>query len=134
MTRWSRAESTQSWPDDVFVQGGSSGLVLDREGGHYKTAFVEAFPPNGFIRGEGATLQEAEESAWSQFLHQMACEQNPGHEFERRHYTNGCGICKHCGAFRSKVFDVLPDDPNREPGLIEQLLHRLNPQNHRKGV
>jgi hypothetical protein len=118
----------------VLVQGGSSGLVLSREGGHYKTTFVEAFPHNGFIRGEGATLQEAESSAWSQYVRQMSCEQSPGHEFERRHYTNGCGICKHCGAFRSEVFDALPYDSNREPGLIEQLLDRLSPQHHGNGV
>lgn len=29
------------WPTDALVQGGARGLVLNRNGNHYRTAFVE---------------------------------------------------------------------------------------------
>jgi len=93
------------WPVGWHVQGGASGLVVLRSSGTYTTAFVEAFPtePQTFIRGEGATLVEAELSAWEQVQHILAC---PGHEFETRGYTNGAGFCRHCHMFASAVFDV----------------------------
>ena len=49
------------WPEDCFVQGGTSGLVLKGKS-TYKTAFFEAFPknPDCFVRGEGESLEEAE--------------------------------------------------------------------------
>lgn len=66
------------------------------------TAFFEAFPkdPPTFIRGEGATIEEAECDAWGQFQKIRAC---PAHEFEQRDYQNGGGICKHCGLFQMGV-------------------------------
>ena len=89
------------WWKETFCQCGESGVVLGRPG---TTAFFEAFPKNidTFIRGEGTTLEEAEEKAWQQFVKIYHC---PGHEFEARGYRNGCGICKHCGMLGS---DVLP--------------------------
>jgi hypothetical protein len=69
----------------------------------YRTAFFEAFlkDPNTFIRGEGKTVAEAEAHAWAQLERIRAC---PGHDFETRGYTNGCGFCKHCALFMSGVF------------------------------
>ncbi len=91
-----------SWPDDCYVQWGSKGIVFGANGGRV-TAFFEAFPksPNTFIRGEGVTVADAERSAFEQFNRNRAC---PSHEFERRGYTNGAGICKHCGLFNAHAF------------------------------
>ncbi|WP_156251007.1 hypothetical protein [Pseudactinotalea terrae] len=93
------------WPAGWHVQGGASGLVIRRSGGTYTTAFVEVAPtdPQTFIRGEGATLVEAEQAAWEQAQRTLAC---PGHEFETRGYTNGAGFCRHCNMFASGAFDV----------------------------
>ncbi len=95
---------TCAWPDDCFVQWGGNGVVLSASKGTYRTAFFEAFPtdPATFIRGEGATVAEAEAQAFAAFERHRAC---PGHEFERRGYTNGAGFCKHCGLFASKAFE-----------------------------
>ncbi|MBS1722730.1 MAG: hypothetical protein JSS66_06945 [Armatimonadetes bacterium] len=85
------------------------GLMFGEEptSSHYKTAFFEAFPkePATFLRGEGNTVEEAEASAWNQLQKHIAC---PGHEWEKRGYKNGAGFCKHCGLFKSKVFE--PDE------------------------
>lgn len=115
------------WEEDCFVQCGDSGIVLGKgslqevldaenplnalgeaasDEKSYITAFFEAFPkePSTFIRGEGKTVEEAEESAWKQYQRFKGCS---GHEFERRDYKNGAGFCKHCGLFNSKAFDPL---------------------------
>lgn len=87
------------WPADTFLQGGERGVVLGREG---TTAFVEAHNEGmGFIRGEGATWQEAEDAAWTKAQRALDCAR---HEWEPRGYINGAGICKNCGRFGSKVF------------------------------
>lgn len=120
------------WPADCFVQCGGDGIVLPAGGlkaaltesaaglkvigemagkvpmreGAYRTAFFEAFPknPSTFIRGEGATIEEAEASAWRQFEKFRACAK---HQFHRKGYRNGAGFCRKCGMFKSKVFRVL---------------------------
>lgn len=129
MARWSREESKLPWPADVGVQGGEHGVVLHRDSSkNYGTAFVEVFPPQpegGFIRGEGATLAEAESAAWSQYIREMACSRGEGHVFERRGYTNGAGFCTKCNGFRSGVFPELPPDPNRPKSVIEELLEAM---------
>lgn len=93
----------QPWAEDVFVQWGNCGVVFSRKKGAYTTAFFEAFPnnPKTFIRGEGKDVPEAELDAFKKYQRYLAC---PEHEFEARGYTNGSGICKHCGLFMSKVF------------------------------
>jgi hypothetical protein len=130
-------EALYPWPSDLFVQGGSSGIVVCKDRPAYKTAFVEAFPTGSFLRGEGETVAEAEQKCWEQFLKYLFCDNprdkyvyfdNP-HElhgpYERRHYTNGAGYCTKCGTWMVQVFEPLPDDPNREPTIIEQLLTTL---------
>lgn len=123
MASWSRETSTVPWPADVMVQGSDFGVVLHRDPTkNYGTAFVEAFPPaGGFIRGEGATLAEADSEAWSQYIREMVCEEK-GHEFERRGYTNGAGFCSKCNGFRSGVFPELPPDPDAPKSVIQELL------------
>lgn len=96
-------DSLYPWPEDCFVQAGKKGLVVSRTPGKesYRTAFVEAFPNETFIRGEGETLAEAELNAWNKYQTYEKC---PKHEYEARGYTNGAGFCKHCNRFKGKVF------------------------------
>lgn len=93
-------ERQHPWPEDMLVQGGSSGLVVVRNGENYYTAFVEAFPPNSFIRGEGETVQLAEDACWEKYLAFTGCE----HDWVAGRYTNGGGICSKCKQFGSRVF------------------------------
>jgi hypothetical protein len=94
------------WPQDCYVQWGGKGLVLCSGGGSYVTAFFEAFPtdPPTFLRGEGATVEEAERMAFAKLQRQLGC---PAHEFERGRYRNGAALCKHCGLFNSVAFEPL---------------------------
>lgn len=119
----------QKWPFKCFVQCGGDGLVFeDDDKGDLqdikKTAFFEAFPrdPDTFIRGEGATIEEAEEKAFAKLIKYQAC---TGHEFERRKYTNGAGFCKHCGLFKSGAFEPLPEDKTKPKGTLAKLLGAL---------
>lgn len=86
---------------DIFVQGGTSGLVLVPGGTNYMTAFVECSPPGSFIRGEGKTLAEADDDCWARLQRYLGC---TDHEWEARGYRNGGGFCKKCRQFGSKVF------------------------------
>lgn len=103
-------EARHPWPEGTYVQGGSKGLVIKHEGGTYRTAFVEAFPrePDTFLRGEGATVEEAEDACWAKWERIVACPAHPEHgPFEPRMYRNGAGFCTRCGAWFPKV---LPED------------------------
>lgn len=95
------------WPAETQVSAGR-GVVLSKEPGKsYSTLFMEVYPPGAsFIRGEGTTAAECEDSAWKQYLSALSC---PGtesmqHEFEPRGYKNGAGFCKHCNTFKSEAF------------------------------
>lgn len=114
-----------AWPENCYIQWGGRGVSLRRkeEGGSYMTAFFEAFPrnPDTFIRGEGATVAEAEQSAFDKLTRYQACS---GHEFERRGYTNGAGFCKHCGMFKSKAFEPLPETEEQK-SLFQQMMAKL---------
>jgi hypothetical protein len=89
------------WP--CSVQCGDSGVVFSKTGG-YRTAFFEAFPkePACFLRGEGETIEDAEEACWQKYQKVLSCE----HEMERRDRTDGYGYCKHC-SYSSMVFEPL---------------------------
>jgi len=103
------------WDSDTYVQWGGNGMVVkslkktleygDLSEGNilYRTAFFEAFPrdPKTFIRGQGKTVQEAEQDAYNKLLKYKACS---GHEFEKRGYENGLGFCKHCNLSKSGAF------------------------------
>lgn len=84
------------WPEDCSVQSGGSGVVFrsEEQGGNYQTAFFEAFPRNPlcFIRGEGASVQAAEDAAYAKFQRQQTCT----HNFERVN-KKGRGRCQDCG-------------------------------------
>lgn len=101
LNRRIQVKSQYEWPADCYLQGGTNGLVIVRNGKNYGTAFVEAFPGDTFIRGEGATVAEAETNCWNKYQSKVNC---PSHEWETRGYKNGAGFCKKCNAFQSKVF------------------------------
>jgi hypothetical protein len=90
------------WPDEAFLQGGDSGVVLT-EKGSYRTAFVEAFVNGTFIRGEGSNLDEAEEQLWQKYQATQTCN---SHEYVTRGYTNGAGFCVHCSHFQPDCFSA----------------------------
>jgi hypothetical protein len=88
---------------DAMVQGGHNGLVINTKDTtqSYRTAFVEAFIDDTFVRGEGKTLEAADDACWAKIVKQRSCS---GHEFTPRSYTNGAGFCKLCGYFESRCF------------------------------
>lgn len=91
-----------AWPEDTLVQWGSKGLVISKE--PYYTCFFEAFPSDktksgGFIRGEGDTIEAAEDRAFSKYLKEIAC----AHLWGRETYDNGGQLCRHCRAFRAGI-------------------------------
>lgn len=103
---WKDKEHVPSadWPDDCTVQWGASGVVFS--GSDVRTtAFFEAFPAGGgFIRGEGATITEAEANALDQHVRSAACEHHWGRRrimAEGGHvdYLNGGTFCRRCGGF-----------------------------------
>src|SRR6185437_3752203 len=87
------------WPEDMFVQCGSSGLVLGKD--PYRTAFFEAFPknPSTFLRGEGKTIEDAEASCVEKYEKILACDE---HDYARHGEEHG--RCKKCGLFTSYCF------------------------------
>jgi hypothetical protein len=78
-----------------------------------RTAFFEAFPriPDTFIRGEGPTLQEAEQSAWDQYQKYLLCDGSNlatngiaiHGPYDPRSYENGAGFCVKCGLWFPRV-------------------------------
>lgn len=103
-------EAVYPWPDGTFIQGGASGVVLRRSGGAYTTAFVEVSGAGTFIRGEGATVAEAEQACWAKFQRVVGCDGNGPHgPFEARGYENGAGFCTRCGSWFPGVLPKSPD-------------------------
>lgn len=117
-------DAQHPWPEDIYIQGGKNGLVFSRQE-NYRTAFVEVFPedPPTFVRGEGATVAEAEDQAWASYQRLLSC---PGHgDWDRRNYRNGAALCGRCGTWYPGVLPPLPADPNAPTPLIEQVLGAL---------
>jgi len=94
-------ESQYPWPDDTYLQGGDNGIVFTSNGTSYRTAFVEVFTQEGFIRGEGETVLEAEVDCWNKYNKIITC---TDHQYETRGYKNSGGICKNCQKFAMYVF------------------------------
>lgn len=110
----------KSWSEDIFCQCGGDGVVFT-EGSlektltdpketseaiktvlgdksnkkHYRTAFFEAFPnnPSCFIRGQGQTIEEAEEQAWTKYEKIISC---TNHEWDRKERSDGYAYCLKC--------------------------------------
>jgi hypothetical protein len=109
------------------VEAVAAAVGITNPPGSYRTAFFEAFPraPDTFIRGEGKTVAEAEADAWRQFQRFTACK---AHEWERRDYRTGAGICRKCGQFGVQVFETTLDpcvvcarDDNRASYGVDRL-------------
>ena len=93
-------ECKKSWDWDCEVQAGERGIVFNRNGkGSYITSFFEAFPnsPYTFVRGEGETIEEAEEQAWDKLQKIIQC---PKHEF-KAYGKNNVEYCKKCGMYKA---------------------------------
>lgn len=118
-------EAQHPWPEAMYVQGGDVGVVFRKAGGPYRTAFVEAFAPDTFLRGEGATVPEAEDDCWKKYLVWRDCSDGTGGHgpYERRQYRNGAGFCTKCGTWMNRVFDPLPEEHKEQAQLtrLEQL-------------
>jgi hypothetical protein len=94
---------TKPWPDDCFVQSGDQrrlihhALILGREwANNVSPFFFEAFPrsPDTYLRGEGATFEDAENACWHQYQAILNC---PEHDFDRCGRSDGYARCRHCG-------------------------------------
>lgn len=104
---------TCEWPDDCQVQWGGAGIVIGRSG---TTAFFEAFPADtdkagGFIRGEGATVPQAEFDCFTRFTRQNSCD----HIWGREKYDNGGMLCRRCRAFRTGLRPIVKLGDWRKP-------------------
>jgi len=125
-----KVDAQHPWPEptdeeESYLQGGGRGLVFAGKD-TYTTAFVEAFVAGTFIRGEGSTIELAEDAAWTKYQTLVGCPAHPDHgPFERRSYTNGAGYCTQCGTWFSGVFEPMPEDPNREPSTMEKFFQKL---------
>jgi len=121
-----------TWPKACRVQWGAGGIVFSRSG-NYRTAFFEAFPNDGaggFIRGEGETIEAAEQSAFSQWKKQAQCDAQGGHAWSRtrrlkdgktRTYSNGGCFCTKCGAFKTVMKPIVKLGEWRKPFSADQL-------------
>lgn len=112
-------EAAMPWPGDILVQGGDSGLVVtanqDRES--YFTAFCEALPDHTFLRGEGSTVEIAEQACWEKYLLYLRCSDGSGSHgpFEARNLGNGTGFCTKCGIwFDADVANCQEDEKHRQ--------------------
>lgn len=105
----------KEWPEDCHVQCGDAFLHK----GLYAPAFFEAFPknPSTFLRGEGATLKEAEENTWNKYQAIVNC---PKHDYVRQS-DDRTGICKHCNLRVHNYF--IPDNSCAVCGKKHVYLH-----------
>ncbi len=113
-------ECQHPWPEDCHCQCHSPGLVAaafgitEPDGIRRPLASFDALPrsPITFLHGEGASVEEAENSCWLSFQRIMAC---PGHLFDRGEHDDGYCICIRCslkGRFLDPLFYcVICDEP-----------------------
>lgn len=94
------------WPDETIVSAGRGVVFSRKTRDSYVTLFMEVYPPGAaFIRGQGATPAECEDSCWRQYQLALHCTDGTGvHDWEARGYRNGAGFCTRCSTFGSKVF------------------------------
>lgn len=102
----------QDWPDGTFAQGGNvQRAARDGSGTIEDLVFIEVFPPepSTYMRGEGATFEEAEADVWTRWTKVTGCPAvaaSGAHTYETRGYRNGAGFCRACNLFSSHVFDL----------------------------
>lgn len=91
-------ETKLDWPKDSFAQAG--GGHLDGIG---KNIFFECFLKDYHVRGEGATLEEAEQKAWDLYTKYSNC----NHSFQRLSEDSEIGVCKKCNMKKQDIFEIL---------------------------
>lgn len=86
----------------IYVQGGNGIVIGFKDPAPVRhTAFVECIPDGAFIRGEGATVAEADERCWSKLRAYLDC---PGHVWVPVRPDGPAGICSLCRTRRSDAF------------------------------
>lgn len=86
----------------ISIQGGDNGVVISAaKGKSYATSFFEAFPTihnvKTFIRGEGATLVEAEQDAYEKLNKKMNCKEHDWVRTDGRvERKDGYATCTKC--------------------------------------
>lgn len=90
----------KEWADDVYLQCGSKGVVLKKEGG-YTTAFFEIFVSGTYLRGEGKTIEDAETNVYEKYRPMLECKD---HHFEQVGHQDRDGVCSHCGFIKKECF------------------------------
>ena len=96
--------------DEMVSVSGVEIPGLNKEEHDSKLYYIEAFPDvNGigtYIGAHGNSFEECENILWEEYQRYLSC---PKHEFIRddgtHHYSNGAGVCKHCGLFASNVLE-----------------------------
>lgn len=87
---------------EIYVQGGNGIVIGFKDSGPpRRTAFVECFPEGTFIRGEGATVAEADEDCWAKLRAYLDC---PGHAWVPNKPDQPAGTCSLCRTRRSDAF------------------------------
>ncbi|MCC3299420.1 hypothetical protein [Arthrobacter caoxuetaonis] len=86
----------------IYVQGGNGIVIGFKDPAPARhTSFVECFPDGAFIRGEGASVAEADEQCWSKLRAYLDC---PGHEWVPVRPDGPAGTCSRCQTRRSDAF------------------------------
>lgn len=99
-----------SYDEMVSASGVEEIQGLNKEEYDSRLYYIEAFPDvNGigtYIGTHGSSFEECENILWEEYQRYLSC---PKHEFVRddgtHHYSNGAGVCKHCGLFASNVLE-----------------------------
>jgi hypothetical protein len=66
-------------------------------------AFIEIFYEGFHIRGDGKSINEAEDDAWNKYTKYLSC--NNKHDYERKS-DSGLGYCRTCGVTTRKLPNI----------------------------
>lgn len=96
----------QPWPEGSSAQCGGCGISQQDQRTLFSSYFLVYLhdPMDTFIRTDAGTIEEAESRAFQQYQRSLDCK---GHEYIHGPYTDGSGVCKHCGLYQSDVLEPL---------------------------
>lgn len=90
------------WPEACRVQHGK-GVVISKNG-NYKTPFFEAFPDksitDGYVRGEGETIEESEYNAYQKYVAMRDCKE---HSYQQKRKSRDA-VCVHCKSLKTQYY------------------------------